>query len=249
MGRLSGKRAFISGGTTGIGLETAKTFEAEGATVFITGSREESVSAALERLSKNASGAVADVRDLAAVAMAGTKAAEALGGIDIVFANAGLGVFAPLEQIDEAGYDKQFDINVKGVFFTLQSVLPALRDGGSIILTASAVHEKGVGTGSVYFASKAAVRSFARTLAAELGPRKIRVNTLSPGIVRTEFSKKINIPEDAFSGFMQMVVDQTPLGREGTVTDMASAALFLASDESSYVTGTDLLVDGGWMSV
>ena len=169
--------------------------------------------------------------------------------VDVLFANAGLGVFAPIEGVTEAEYDRQFDINVKGVFFTVQKLLPLMPAGSSIILTASAVNEKGVGTGSLYFATKAAVRSFARTLAAELGPNGIRVNALSPGIVRTHFSKAVNVPEDAFEGFIENVVGQAPLGREGTPEEMANAALFLASADSAYMTAADLVVDGGWMNV
>ncbi|MEM6573348.1 MAG: SDR family oxidoreductase, partial [Pseudomonadota bacterium] len=171
------------------------------------------------------------------------------GSIDILFANAGLGVFAPIEQVDEAGYDKQFDINVKGAFFTVQKLLPLINEGASIILTASAVHEKGVATGSLYFASKAAVRSLGRTLAAELAPRQIRVNTLSPGIVRTNFADRTNVPAEDFEGFIGMVESQAPLGRAGTPQDMANAALFLAGSDSAYMTAADLLIDGGWMSV
>lgn len=247
--RLEGKTAVITGGTTGIGLQSAKRFRDEGAQVFVTGSNLDRLSTAINKLGDGASGAVADVRDIVAIEGSAAEARAKFENIDILFANAGLGVFAPLDQVDEAAYDKQFDINVKGVFFTLKAFLPLMREGGSIVLTASAVHEKGIGTGSLYFATKAAVRSFARTLAAELGPQGIRVNSLSPGVVRTEFSKKVNLTEDAFDGFMQMVVAQAPLGREGTVEDMANAALFLASDEAAYITGSDIVVDGGWMNV
>lgn len=247
--RLEGKTAVITGGTTGIGLQSAKRFQDEGAQVFVTGSNLDRLSTAINKLGDGASGAVADVRDIVAIEGSAAEARAKFENIDILFANAGLGVFAPLDQVDEAAYDKQFDINVKGVFFTLKAFLPLMREGGSIVLTASAVHEKGIGTGSLYFATKAAVRSFARTLAAELGPQGIRVNSLSPGVVRTEFSKKVNLTEDAFDGFMQMVIAQAPLGREGTVEDMANAALFLASDEAAYITGSDIVVDGGWMNV
>ncbi|MEL7444237.1 MAG: SDR family oxidoreductase [Pseudomonadota bacterium] len=248
-GRLAGKTAIITGATTGIGLESARRFLAEGARVFITGSNQGRVEAALAELGDGSSGVAADVRDLGALREAATKARAFLGGIDILFANAGMGVFAPLNQVDEAGYDQQFDINVKGVFFTVQAVVPYLNPGASIILTASAVHSKGVATGSLYFASKAAVRSFARTMGAELAGNGTRVNTLSPGIVRTNFSQNTNVPEEAFEGFIGMVAEQAPLKRLGETTDMANAALFLASDESRYMTCADLLVDGGWMSV
>ena len=248
-GRLSGKTAVITGGTTGIGFETARRYLAEGARVLLTGRSQERVDQAVNELGEGADGVVADVGSLGDLDALAAAAEARLGRVDILLANAGLGVFAPIDQVDEAAYDGQFDINVKGVFFTVQKLLPLIPDGGSVILTSSAVNAKGAATGSLYFASKAAVRSFARTLAAELGPRGIRVNTLSPGVVRTQFSQKVNIPEDAFEGFIQTVVAQAPLGREGTPLDMANAALFLGSDESGYMTAADLVIDGGWMNV
>ena len=248
-GRLTGMTAVITGGTTGIGFETAQRYLAEGAQVLITGRDQATVDQAVADLGDGAFGARAEMQSLDDLDALAAEAKDRFGKIDIVFANAGLGVFAPIEAVDEAAYDRQFDINVKGVFFTVQKLLPLVPEGGSIILTASAVHGKGVGTGSLYFATKAAVRSFARSLAAELGPRGIRVNSLSPGIVRTEFSKKLNVPEDAFDGFMQMVKSQAPLGRPGTTRNIADAAVFLGSGESAYMTAADLLIDGGWMSV
>ncbi len=246
---LTGKTAVITGGTTGIGFETAKHYIAAGARVIITGQNQVRLDAAIEALGENAVGVNANVTDLAALDRLAGSARDAFGQVDILFANAGSGVFAPIEAVDEAAYDKQFDVNVKGVFFTVQRLLPVLADGASIILTGSAVHGKGVATGSLYFATKAAVRSLTRSLAAELAPRGIRVNTLSPGIVRTHFAANTNVSEDDFEGFIDMVKSQAPLGREGTPTDMANAALFLASDASSYMTAADLVVDGGWMNV
>lgn len=248
-GRLAGKKALITGGTTGIGFETARRYLAEGAEVLITSRDQDRVDQAVKDLGEGAQGARADVAALDDLDALAGEAKARLGRVDVLFANAGLGVFAPIDQVDEAAYDKQFDINVKGVFFTVQKLLPLVPDDGSIILTASAVNEKGVATGSLYFATKAAVRSFARSLAAEFGSRGIRVNTLSPGIVRTQFSKKVNISEDDFEGFFEMVTSQAPLGREGTPLDMANAAVFLGSDESTYMTAADLVVDGGWMNV
>lgn len=248
-GRLSSKTALITGGTTGIGLETARRYLAEGARVLITGRAQAKVDQAAADLGSGAMGVAADVRSLADLDALAAAAKEQLGQVDILIANAGLGVFAPIEEIDEDAYDKQFDINVKGVFFTVQKLLPLIPDGGSIILTSSAINQKGVATGSIYSATKAAVRSLARSLAAELGPRSIRVNTLSPGIVRTHFSANANVDEDTFDGFIDMVVNQAPLGREGTPDDMASAAVFLGSDESAYMTAADLVIDGGWMNV
>lgn len=247
--QLAGKTAVITGGTTGIGFETAKQFIAAGARVLITGQNQLRLDAAVDALGENAVGVYANVTDLNALNHLADFAKDAFGKVDILFANAGSGVFAPIEAVDEAAYDKQFDVNVKGVFFTVQKLLPVLNEGASIILTGSSVHGKGVATGSLYFATKAAVRSFTRSLAAELAPQGIRVNTLSPGIVRTHFAANTNVSEDDFEGFIDMVKSQAPLGREGTPADMANAALFLASDASSYMTAADLVIDGGWMNV
>jgi NAD(P)-dependent dehydrogenase (short-subunit alcohol dehydrogenase family) len=249
MARLLNKTAVITGGTTGIGFETARQFVAEGARVMITGQNRDRLQAAAERLGSKAIPVQADVRSLNDLDGLAAKVAEEFGQLDILFANAGIGYFAPLEQVDEALYDNQFDINVKGVFFTVQKLLSVLKPGSSVILNASAVNEKGAATGSIYFATKAAVRSLARSLAAELGPRKIRVNALSPGIVRTHFQGKLDLPQEAVDGFINHVTQIAPLGREGQPEEIASAALFLASDESSYITAADLVVDGGYMNV
>lgn len=247
--KLKGKVAVITGGNSGIGLSTAQSYIEQGAKVVIFGRDQVTLDQAVETLGQNAVGVVGDVSNLEDIDRLVNEAQHRFGNVDVVFANAGIGVFAPIDAVTEADFDKQFDINVKGVYFTVQKLLPILNEGASVILTASAVHEKGVATGSLYFATKAAVRSLARSLAAELAPRRIRVNTLSPGIVRTHFADKTNVPSDDFEGFIQMVVDQAPLGREGTPEDMANAATFLASNDSSYMTAADLLVDGGWMSV
>ncbi len=249
MGKLDGKVAVITGGNSGIGLATAQAYADAGASVAIFGRNAATVKAAVETLGDPAIGVHGDVSNLADIDRLVEETRQTFGRVDVLFANAGLGVFAPVGDIDEAAFDKQFDINVKGVFFTVQKFMPLLQEGASIILTASAVHEKGVPTGSLYFASKAAVRSFARTLASELAERKIRVNSLSPGIVRTQFAGKTNLDESDFEGFIKMVETQAPLGRAGKTEDMANAALFLASNDSAYMTAADLLVDGGWMSV
>ncbi|MEM1075395.1 MAG: SDR family oxidoreductase [Pseudomonadota bacterium] len=248
-GRLSGKKAVITGGTTGIGFASARSFLDEGAEVLITGRSQEKVDAAVAQLGDGAYGIAADsseLRDLETLA----KAAEAhLGRVDILFANAGNGMFAPVAEVDEALFSRQFDLNVKGAFFTVQSLLPLMGDGGSIILTASAVHAKGAPGGTLYFASKAAVRSFARTMAAEFGPAGIRVNTLSPGIVPTQFFENSNAPAALFDDFEAMAGHGAPLGRAGTPEEQAAAAVFLASDESRFMTASDLVNDGGWMNV
>ncbi|NEP36207.1 SDR family oxidoreductase [Moorena sp. SIO3B2] len=265
MTRLANKTAVITGGSTGIGFETAKQFIAQGARVIITGQNETRLNAAADALGENAIPVKADVRSRSVAFWPSltdldhlTAQVEAtFGTLDILFANAGIGYFAPIEQVDEAFYDNQFDINVKGVFFTVQKLVGLLNEGASIILNASAVNEKGVPMGSLYFATKAAVRSFARSLAAELAPRQIRVNAVSPGIVRTNFESKLGLPDGAFEGFMEAVKEAAPLHglwatlreREGKPEEIAQAVVFLASNESSYVTAVDLVVDGGYMNV
>ena len=213
--RLAGKAAVITGGTTGIGFETARHYLAQGAKVIITGRNQDRLDEAVSALEGGVIGIKADVASVKELQELAAKTKDTFGTIDILFANAGIGVFGPIESITEDGFDTQFDINVKGVFFSVQQLAPLLKDGGSIILNASAVNAKGVATGSVYFASKAAVRSFARSFAAELGLRGIRVNSLSPGIVRTDFESKLNLPDGAFEGFIDMVLKSAPLGREG----------------------------------
>ncbi len=247
--RLAGKTAIVTGGTTGIGLETARRFLAEGARVLITGRNQARIDAALADLGGDAVGVVADSTRLADLDHVADVAREAFGRIDILFANAGGGQFAPISEVDEATFDGQFDVNVKGVFFTVQKILPLMGAGSSIILTASAVHAKGAPGGAMYFASKAAVRSFARSFAAELGPMGVRVNTLSPGIVPTRFFANSNVGEGAFGQFEEIAGKGSPLGRVGAPEEIAAAAAFLASDEAAFATGADLAVDGGWAQV
>lgn len=249
MARLQGKTALITGGTTGIGFETAKQYLAEGARVIITGTNEARLTEAISQLGENATTVRADVRSLSDLDNLAESVKQEFGSLDILFANAGIGYFAAIEDVDEAFYDNQFDINVKGVFFTVQKLVGLLNENSSIILNASAVNEKGAPMGSLYFATKAAVRSLARSLAAELATRKIRVNALSPGIVRTSFQSKLDMPDEAFEGFIDYVKNIAPLGREGQAEEIAKAAVFLASDDSSYMTAADLVVDGGYMNV
>ncbi|MEM7666375.1 MAG: SDR family oxidoreductase [Pseudomonadota bacterium] len=250
-GRLADKKAVITGGTTGLGLATAKRYLEEGARTIITGRNQEGIDAALAELGEGAHGFVADSTSLADLAALATFARETFGTVDILFANAGNGVFAPIDQVDEALYARQFDLNVKGAFFTVQAFLPILSDASSVILTSSAVHAKGAPGGTLYFASKAAVRSFARTMAVELGGRGIRVNTLSPGIVPTNFHANSNVPnpKELYEQFEAMAGKGAPLGRAGTPTEIAEVAVFLASDEASFVTAADYVADGGWMNV
>lgn len=248
--RLAHKTAVITGGTKGLGYEAARQYVLHGARVIITGRDQPSLESAVENLGENAIAVHADVQSQDDH----QKLADAVnmnfsGRLDILFANAGIGKFALIEDITSDMYDQQFDINVKGVFFTVQCLLPYMQAGASIILNASAVNEKGSPTGSIYFATKAAVRSFARSFAAELGPRGIRVNSLSPGIVRTNFQASTNLEADVAESYVQSVIATAPLGRAGMPLDIANAAVFLGSDESSYMTAADLVVDGGWMNV
>ncbi|MEM8652918.1 MAG: SDR family oxidoreductase [Pseudomonadota bacterium] len=247
--RLENKTAIITGGTTGIGLETAKHFINEGARVLITGRSQDKIDTALSELGSMASGVVADSSNLEDLSKLAETAGEIFGTVDVLFANAGNGVFAPISDVDEDAYAHQFDLNVKGVFFTVQKILPLMKKGSSIILTASAVHGKGAPGGSLYFVSKAAVRSFARTMATELGGSGIRVNSLSPGIVPTKFFSNSNVGEGAYGQFEEMAGKGAPLGRAGQPAEIANAAVYLASNESSYVTAIDLSVDGGWAEV
>lgn len=248
--RLFDKTAVITGGTTGLGYETAQQYILQGARVIITGRNQARLESAVESLGKNVIPVHADVQnqdDHNKLASAVNQ--HFAGRLDILFANAGIGKFAPIEDITPDMYDQQFNINVKGIFFTVQSLLPFMHAGSSVILNASAVNEKGSPNGSIYFATKAAVRSFARSFAAELGPRSIRVNSLSPGIVRTNFQASSNLETDIAESYVQSVIEAAPLGRAGTPLDIANAAVFLGSDESSYMTAADLVVDGGWMNV
>lgn len=249
MNRLKGKTAVITGGTTGLGFETAKQFLAEGARVMITGQNEERLANAAKELGSMVIPIGADVRSLSDLDTLLSRVQQEFGRFDILFANAGIGAFAPLKAIDEAFYDNQFDINVKGVFFTVQKLAGLLGEGASVILNASAVHEKGMAMGSVYFATKAAVRSFARTFAAELAPRRIRVNTISPGLVPTAFQSKMGLSPEVLNEFAEYVTKTAPLGRLGTPEEISSTVVFLASDESSYVSAADFVVDGGFMNV
>lgn len=247
--RLSGKTAVITGGTTGLGLATARRYIEEGAEVIVTGRTRAGIDQALSDLGNHAQGVAADSSSLSDLDRLAEAVKGAFGELDILLVNAGNGMFAPIGAVDEALYGRQFDLNVKGVFFTVQKLLPFLVTGSSVILTASSVHGKGAPGGSLYFASKAAVRSFARTMAAELGSRGIRVNSLSPGIVPTQFFKNSNAPEELYHDFEQIAGKSAPLGRAGTPEEIAEVAVFLGSDEASFVTAADYLADGGWMSV
>jgi NAD(P)-dependent dehydrogenase (short-subunit alcohol dehydrogenase family) len=238
MGKLQGKVAIITGGTTGIGLASAKLFVKEGAYVFITGRRKKELDEAVKAIGSNVTGVQGDVSKLADL----DRLYETIGKkgrLDIVFANAGFGEFAPLGKITEQHFDSLFNTNVKGVLFTVQKSLPLLNDGGSIILTGSVAGSKGTPAFGTYGATKAAVRNFVRTWTVELKDRRIRSNVLSPG--PTETPAIGQQPADAMARMLSTI----PMGRMGKADEIAKAALFLASDDSSFVTGIELFVDGG----
>lgn len=249
MGQINSKVALVTGGTTGIGLATARRFAAEGAKVFVTGRRRVELDAAARHIGRNAIGIRSDVsktQDLDAMVEAIRVEA---GRLDILFANAGGGDFADLAQLTTENFDRIFSTNVRGTVFTVQKVLPLLDDHASIIVTGSSSAHRGIPGFGVYSASKAALRQFVRVWAAELAPRGIRVNTLVPGSTDTPGLRGL-APADVGTGdlFSKMVAD-VPLGRIGDPAEIASAALFLASDQSSFITGSELYADGGEVQV
>jgi len=244
-GKLEEKVAVITGGNSGIGLATAKRFVAEGAYVFITGRRQPELDVAVKEIGENVTGVQGDVAKLADLDRLYDTVKAKKGRINILFANAGGAEFAPLGEITEQHFDRIFDANVKGLLFTVQKALPLMPDGAAIILNASIVASKGLPDWSVYSATKAAVRSFARTWTTDLKNRRIRVNALSPGYIDTPAWHSTEAGEQLLKRFSQGVA----LGRVGTPDEIAKAVLFLASDDSSYVTGTEMFVDGGYAQV
>jgi len=245
MAKLEGKVAVVTGGNSGIGLATAKRFVAEGAHVFITGRRQAELDAAVSQIGKNVSGVQGDVSNLADLDRLYATVKQQKGRVDVLFANAGLGEFVPLGQITEAHFDKTFGVNVKGTLFTVQKALPLMPDGASIVMNGSMVSMKGWPAFGVYAATKAALRSFARTWSVDLKSRKIRVNVVSPGTVITPGYKNAGLSDEQIAQIEAEAAAATPLGRVGTPEEIAKAVVFLASDESSYVTGIELFVDGG----
>lgn len=245
MGRLEGKVAVVTGANSGIGLATAKRFAREGTRLFVTGRRQSELDAAVREIGGNTTGVRGDVSNFADLDRLYDVVRREAGFIDILFANAGGGEFMPLQDITEKHYNSTFDTNVKGTLFTVQKALPLLRDGASVILTGSTAAVTGVAAFSVYSASKAAIRSFARGWILELAPRRIRVNVLAPGATSTPGWHALAASEEQNREMQRLTIATTPLGRLGDPDEIASAALFLASDESSFVNGSELFVDGG----
>jgi NAD(P)-dependent dehydrogenase (short-subunit alcohol dehydrogenase family) len=243
--KLEGKVAVITGGSSGIGLATARSFVAEGAHVFITGRRQAELDEAVTQIGRNVTGVQGDVSNLTDLDRLFATVERQQGRLDVLFANAGVPALAPLGEITEEHFDKVFNINVKGVLFTVQKALPLFTDGGSIILNASIVASKGAEVISVYSASKAAVRSFARCWTTELRHRQIRVNAISPGYTETPIFNKAGLTQERVDELKVGFAAAVPLGRMGRPDEVANAAVFLASDDSSYVAGIELFVDGG----
>ena len=249
MRKLEGKVAVITGASTGIGLATARLFAAEGAYVYITGRRQSALDVAVRKVEQNVTGVQGDVAQLADLDRLYSSVKQQHGRIDILFANAGGAELGPLGSITEADFDTRFGINVKGLLFTVQEALPLLQEGSSIILNASIAASKAIAGASVYNATKAAVRSFARTWALELKDRKIRVNAVSPGLIETPFYDNLGLTQEQLEQLLAGLMPLVPMGRLGDTDEVAKAVLFLASDDSRFITGTELFVDGGMAQI
>jgi NAD(P)-dependent dehydrogenase (short-subunit alcohol dehydrogenase family) len=243
--RFEGKVVVVTGGNSGIGLATAKLFHDEGAKVAISGRDQKTLDEAVKTIGAGTLAVKADVSKLADIDKFYAQVSTKFGKIDAIFANAGVGKFAPASESNEAFFDELFDINVKGMYFTLQKALPLLNDNAGIVLNASVVATKGFPGASVYAATKAAVRSLARTFAAELVGRNIRVNVVSPGPIETPIFGRTGMPQAAIDEFANQIKTSNPMKRFGTPDEVGHAVLFLASSEASYITGVDLNVDGG----
>jgi NAD(P)-dependent dehydrogenase (short-subunit alcohol dehydrogenase family) len=245
MKRLEGKVALITGGNSGIGLATAKRFRDEGARVVISGRSRKTLDAAAKELGQDALVVEADVSKVADQDRLFSAAEKRFGKIDILFVNAGVAKFVPVDQVSEEHYDEIFDINARGAYFTIRKALPYLNDGASIVLNTSVVSHKGMASASVYSGTKAALRSFTRSLAAELAPRNIRVNAVAPGPIETPIFERTGLSPEEREGFAKSVIPSIPMKRFGQPEEVATAVAFLASREASYITGVELDVDGG----
>ena len=245
MNRLTDKRTLITGGTTGIGLETARAFLREGARVAITGKNPVTLEAARNQLGSEVVVIPSDASDAAAQQAVAGEIGRAWGGLDVLFVNAGVAELRPVEKWDEAGFDRTFAINVKGPFFLIQALLPLLGKPASIVINASVNAHIGMANSSVYGASKAAILSLTRTLSGELIGRGIRVNAISPGPIDTPLYSKLGFSEADLKGVAAGIQSQVPAGRFGSPAEVAAAVVYLASDESAYVVGADIQIDGG----
>jgi NAD(P)-dependent dehydrogenase (short-subunit alcohol dehydrogenase family) len=249
MGKLNGKVVVVTGGNSGIGLATAKLFRAEGAKVAIAGRDQKTLDSAAKEIGEDTLAVRADVANLGDIDRLFEGVKKKFGKIDILFANSGVAKFAPIEQSSEQFFDEQFDINVKGMYFTIQKALPLLNPGASIILNSSVSGVKGQLTASVYAATKAAVRSFARTLTTELAGRGIRVNVVSPGPIETPIFGRTGLPKETLEQFAEHIKSSVPMKRFGQPDEVGKAVVFLASPESSYISGQEIFVDGGLANV
>ena len=247
--KLNGKVALITGGNSGIGLATARLFKSEGAKVVITARSAETFKSAKAELGNHFDVVQADVSDVRQLTTLFNHIKSTYGGLDVVFANAGVALFKPTAEIDEAFFENQFNTNVKGLYFTVAKALPLLNKGSKVVLNASVVAGKGMAGASVYSATKAAVRSLARSWTAEIPVENVRFNVLSPGPIETPIYGKMGMPADQVAGFSEHMKSIVPAHRFGTGDEMAKVVLFLASDDSSYIAGSDILADGGFGNV
>jgi NAD(P)-dependent dehydrogenase (short-subunit alcohol dehydrogenase family) len=245
MKRLEGKVAVVTGGNSGIGLATAKRLQEEGAHVAISGRSKKTLDEAVKTIGNGVLAVQSDVATLTDIDKLFAQVSQKLGKIDVLFVNAGVAKFAPLSDTSESSFDEQYDINIKGAYFTIQKSLPFLNDGASIILNTSVVDEKGTVGASAYAGTKAALRSLARTAAAELVGRGIRVNTVAPGPIVTPIFGKTGLPQEAIDEFAKGIIAQVPMKRFGQPEEVAGAVAFLASQDASYITGVEINVDGG----
>ena len=246
MKRFEGKVAVVTGGNSGIGLATAKRLQEEGAKVAISGRSKKTLDEAVKSIGNGIVAVQSDVTNLTDIDKLYAEVSKKLGKIDVLFVNAGVGKFAPLADTSENTYDEQFDINIKGAYFTIQKALPFLNDGASIILNTSVAGSKGMAGTSAYSATKAALRSLARTAAAELVGRGIRVNAIAPGPIVTPILERTGLPKEAIDEFAKGIIASNPMKRFGQPEEVAGAVAFLASQDASYITGVELNVDGGY---
>ncbi len=246
MKRLQDKVAVITGGTTGIGQATAKLFHAEGARVFITGRNEKTLAEAKNHLPDDITAIRSDASKLEDIEALAVELKDRAGHIDVLYVNAGVAKFMPFESITPQLFDEMFSINVRGAYFTIQKLLPLMGEGSSVVLTTSIAADLGMATSSAYGASKAALSSFARTLSNELAPRGIRVNEVSPGPIETPIYHKLGMPAEQIAGFKETMSDLVPAKRFGSAEEVAKAVLYLASDDSSYLLGSKIRIDGGF---